>query len=132
MNYNQLFTVLKQVFARVNYVAMLQIVKYHAHGLTRSCVTDIFRISGGTIRPGDTAYFHDIVHIPPLPPSRLDGCSLISIDYFITVCCLITVATVAGKIAIIIVDESFSILHFYYFFCITIRLVFSRQVALQP
>ena len=54
-------------------------------GATRTNTSDIFRISGGKIKPGDNALFHDIIHIPPLPPSRLDGCHLIDIEYIITV-----------------------------------------------
>lgn len=63
-----------------------QIVHYHAHGTSRMSTSDIFRISGGKIKCGDNAFYHDIIHIPPLPPSRLDGCRLVDIDYIITVC----------------------------------------------
>ncbi|ELU15532.1 hypothetical protein CAPTEDRAFT_219110 [Capitella teleta] len=68
-----------------SYVTMQQIVHYHAHGISRMTSSDIFRISGGKIKCGDNAFYHDIIHIPPLPPSRLDGCRLIDIDYVITI-----------------------------------------------
>ena len=63
----------------------LQIVQFYAQGNTKSATTAIFRISGGKIKAGDNALYHDIIHIPPLPPSRLDGCRLVDIDYVITV-----------------------------------------------
>ena len=63
----------------------LQIVSYFAQGQSRSNTCDIFRISGGKIRCGDSAFYHDIIHIPPLPPSRLDHCRLIHTQYVITV-----------------------------------------------
>ena len=67
-----------------------QIVSYFAQGQSRSHTCDIFRISGGQIRPGDSAFYHDIIHIPPLPPSRLDHCRLIHVQYVITVSDVIT------------------------------------------
>ena len=63
----------------------LQIINFYAQGARKSNTSDIFRISGGEIKPGDSALFHDIIHIPPLPPSRMDNCNLIDIDYLLTV-----------------------------------------------
>ena len=60
-------------------------IRYHAEGRSRLSASDIFRISGGKIKSGDSAFYHDIIHIPPLPPSRLRGCSLVDVDYIITV-----------------------------------------------
>ena len=62
-----------------------QIVSYHAQGQSRSKTSDIFRISGGKIGSGSSALYHDIIHIPPLPPSRLENCRLIHVQYAITV-----------------------------------------------
>ena len=64
---------------------LFQIVRFSAQGLCRFSTSDIFRISGGTIRTGDSAFYHDIIHIPPLPPTRLDYCRLIDITYVLTV-----------------------------------------------
>ncbi|XP_064641439.1 arrestin domain-containing protein 3-like isoform X2 [Lineus longissimus] len=56
-----------------------------AQAVTRSVSSCIFSISGATIKPGDTGMYHDVIHIPPLPPSRLDGCRLVDIEYMIHV-----------------------------------------------
>ena len=45
----------------------------------------MFCISGGKVKAGDNAFYHDIIHIPPLPPSRLDGCNIIDVHYAIKV-----------------------------------------------
>lgn len=68
-----------------SYVTMQQIVTLEAGGVSKQSTADIFRISGGKIKSGGSALYHDIIHIPPLPPSRLDGCNLVQIDYVITV-----------------------------------------------
>lgn len=68
-----------------SYVTMQQMVQIQTKGSNRSSASDIFRISGGKIKPGDSAFYHDIIHIPPLPPSRLDGCGIIDIEYIIAV-----------------------------------------------
>jgi len=53
--------------------------------LEQSSECDIFCISGGKVKAGDNAFYHDIIHIPPLPPSRLDGCNIIDVHYAIKV-----------------------------------------------
>jgi len=62
-----------------------QIVTLHAEASSRSWTYDIFCISGGKVKAGENAFYHDIIHIPPLPPSRLEGCSIIDVNYVIRV-----------------------------------------------
>ena len=62
-----------------------QIVHVRSESSEHSSECDIFCISGGKVKAGDNAFYHDIIHIPPLPPSRLDGCNIIDVDYAIKV-----------------------------------------------
>lgn len=67
------------------YLFLWQVVTLHAEASSRSCTYDIFCISGGKVKAGENAFYHDIIHIPPLPPSRLEGCSIIDVNYVIRV-----------------------------------------------
>jgi hypothetical protein len=62
-----------------------QIVHIYASDVRHTADCDVFCISGGKVKAGDSAYYHDIIHIPPLPPSRLDGCNIIDVEYIIKV-----------------------------------------------
>ncbi|XP_074645873.1 arrestin domain-containing protein 2-like [Tubulanus polymorphus] len=67
-------------------VTFEQHIKLSAQGNVKNITACIFSISGALIKPGDSGMYHDVIHIPPLPPSGLDGCKLIDIDYVIHVC----------------------------------------------
>jgi len=94
-----------------SYVTLQQIVYFHAQGDTKSSTTDIFRISGGKIKPGDNALFHDIIHIPPLPPSRLDGCHLIDIEYVVTVGVMLSGTTTTVEVSVLITIGTIPLRH---------------------
>ena len=66
-------------------LVITQIVHVRSESSEYSSESDIFCISGGKVKAGDNAFYHDIIHIPPLPPSRLDGCNIIDVDYAIKV-----------------------------------------------
>ena len=63
----------------------VQVVHVYAAGVQHSSEYEVFCISGGSVKAGDNAYYHDIIHIPPLPASGLDGCNIIDIEYHIKV-----------------------------------------------
>ena len=51
-----------------------------------SDVTQIAMIQHGPISPGyDDEYDNEHILVPPLPPSHLQGCSLINISYYVEV-----------------------------------------------
>ncbi|XP_046562336.1 arrestin domain-containing protein 3-like [Haliotis rubra] len=59
---------------------------YHATRKSRSDVQKIAEISRGEILPGDTDIWDgDPLLIPPVPPSKLPGCRIIALEYFIKV-----------------------------------------------
>uniref|UniRef100_A0A1I8H2V0 Arrestin_C domain-containing protein n=1 Tax=Macrostomum lignano TaxID=282301 RepID=A0A1I8H2V0_9PLAT len=46
----------------------------------------IFSISGQCVKTGGSAYYHDVIHIPPLPPSGTrQYCQIISVDYIVQI-----------------------------------------------
>ncbi|PAA87015.1 hypothetical protein BOX15_Mlig014630g2 [Macrostomum lignano] len=45
----------------------------------------IFSISGQRVKPGASGYYHDVIHIPPLPPSGMPHCEIIDIEYLVQV-----------------------------------------------
>ncbi|ESO06933.1 hypothetical protein HELRODRAFT_170968 [Helobdella robusta] len=79
-------------YIRSTYVALKQIVRLRWNFPRKSKVSsrdakqflcqkytkDVFRVSGGVLNPGDTAYYHDIVHIPPLPPTHLSSSAILA------------------------------------------------------
>lgn len=57
----------------------------HGAKHSRQVTVPLFSVAGGPVAASRMANYHDIVSIPPVPPSRLDGCSLIDVSYVLVV-----------------------------------------------
>ena len=63
-----------------------QIVCYKSRDKTRRDVGTVCELSRGEIRPGDSCLWNDeVLEVPPLPPTRLDFCSIINLSYCLEV-----------------------------------------------
>ncbi|XP_071102899.1 arrestin domain-containing protein 3-like [Haliotis cracherodii] len=70
-----------------SYAQLYMVRYYHATRKSRSDIQKIAEISRGAILPGDTDVWNgDPLLIPPVPPSKLPGCRIIALEYFIKLC----------------------------------------------
>ncbi|XP_071108217.1 arrestin domain-containing protein 3-like isoform X1 [Haliotis cracherodii] len=70
-----------------SYAELYMVVKYHATRKSRTNFQKIGEISHGEILPGDSDSWNgDLLRIPPVPPSKLQGCRIIEIEYFVKLC----------------------------------------------
>ncbi|XP_064605367.1 arrestin domain-containing protein 3-like [Liolophura sinensis] len=70
-----------------SYAELSQVISFHASTKTKSSTTVIARVNHSEIAPGGSdVWSGDRLHIPPIPPSRLDGCSIIDITYILKFC----------------------------------------------
>ncbi|XP_046557797.1 arrestin domain-containing protein 3-like [Haliotis rubra] len=70
-----------------SYAELYMVVRYHARGKTRTNFEKIGEISHGEILPGDSDVWNgDLLRVPPVPPSELQGCRIIEINYFVQFC----------------------------------------------
>ena len=66
---------------------MLQIISYYAEGHTKREKRKVAELKHGIIKEGDDDIWSGVeMMIPPLPPSNLDFCRIIDIDYEFQVC----------------------------------------------
>lgn len=64
-------------------VLWLQTIQYKARGkVVQSETRELASLSRGKIRPGESdEWGNEQLYVPPLPPTNLRGCHLISIQY---------------------------------------------------
>lgn len=69
----------------IQYVLMLiffQIIKFHAQGKTKTIDRKVAQIKKEAIPEGDDYIWSEVgLVVPPLPPSKLQFCNNIEIDY---------------------------------------------------
>lgn len=69
-------------------IKLIKVETYHSHTphkSTHSRIDEIASITTDGLEPGEQATFCEEIEVPPLPPSDLTNCSLIDIDYKLTV-----------------------------------------------
>ena len=67
------------------YSLHLQTLVLHGPKHSQKVSVPLFSVAGGPVAASRRANYYDIVSIPPVPPSRLDGCSLIDLYYILVV-----------------------------------------------
>lgn len=63
--------------------ALTETIQYSAHGkVAAKEVRELSTLAHGKIRPGGSdVWRHELLYVPPLPPTNLRGCHLISVQY---------------------------------------------------
>lgn len=57
-------------------------IQYVAHGKVAAReVRELARVAHGRVRGGQAQRWRDVLYVPPLPPTNLRGCHLISVQY---------------------------------------------------
>ncbi|XP_046380703.2 arrestin domain-containing protein 3-like isoform X3 [Haliotis rufescens] len=70
-----------------SYAELYMVGFYRATTKTRTVFQKIGEISHGEILPGDSDTWNgDLLPIPPVPPSKLHGCRIIVIEYYVKFC----------------------------------------------
>ncbi|XP_067666559.1 arrestin domain-containing protein 3-like [Haliotis asinina] len=70
-----------------SFAELCMVVTYHTTKRSRTNIKKICEISHSEIPPGESdIWTGDLLKIPPAPPSHLNGCSIIDIDYFVKFC----------------------------------------------
>ncbi|XP_071102891.1 arrestin domain-containing protein 3-like [Haliotis cracherodii] len=70
-----------------SFAELYMVVTYHAPKKSRTNTKKLGEISHGEILPGESdIWTGDLLPIPPVPPSKLNGCSIIVIDYYVKFC----------------------------------------------
>ncbi|XP_046574462.1 arrestin domain-containing protein 3-like [Haliotis rubra] len=70
-----------------SFAELYMVVIYHTTKRSRTIMKKICEISHGEILPGESdIWTGDLLKIPPAPPSNLNGCSIIDIDYYVKFC----------------------------------------------
>ncbi|XP_046549331.1 arrestin domain-containing protein 3-like [Haliotis rubra] len=70
-----------------SYAELFMVIIFHSTRKSRTDYRKIGEISHGEILPGDSDTWNgDLLPIPPLPPSKLHGCRIIVIDYYVKFC----------------------------------------------
>ncbi|XP_041369217.1 arrestin domain-containing protein 17-like [Gigantopelta aegis] len=70
-----------------SYAEFIMVTKYHATKKTKTTSQVVARLERGEVDPGDTDVWPDSpIPIPPCPPSKLPGCRIIEIDYYVKLC----------------------------------------------
>lgn len=61
---------------------LFQITVYKAHASTTRRENVIVSLTHGAVAPGSSSYWRgELLHVPPTPPSGLQGCSIIDLSY---------------------------------------------------
>ncbi|CAG9581000.1 unnamed protein product [Danaus chrysippus] len=62
--------------------ALTETIQYVAHGKVAAReVRELARVVHGRVRGGQAQRWRDVLYVPPLPPTNLRGCHLISVQY---------------------------------------------------
>lgn len=77
-----LFPICHWLYSHSIHVVPLQITTYYAEGRTKKEKRKVAEIKRGVIQPGENDIWSGVeMTIPPLPPSNLEYCRIIDIDY---------------------------------------------------
>ncbi|XP_064609279.1 arrestin domain-containing protein 3-like [Liolophura sinensis] len=67
-----------------SFIKLVQVILFKACRKTRRVVRELQRLRKGEIPPGGTeTWSGETIRLPSIPPSRLQGCNIIDIEYYI-------------------------------------------------
>ncbi|ODM93086.1 Arrestin domain-containing protein 3 [Orchesella cincta] len=63
-------------------VTLMQVVKFHAEGNSKTIIRPIRQLQGPEVEPGESEiWVEKMLKIPPIPPTRLATCRIIDVQY---------------------------------------------------